>query len=283
MVLRVWCPLWPGTPITGVCWRGLHAHQGPHWERLPSLGGSLIDTSLNLCLPASLPRSWEHTVRPPLPGSRSWASWNRYLRSFSLAFTTTPNQTVVSTVFLSIWTPLVSLRKLSHFLSSLSRFTHLDFSCLCPPVKASQPGEVGHISCFASWLHPLPSGNCTSFCFEKPSNIHSKQCCRGSGNHQSRRPAFHWPGLGMWLCLNQSDSLLQIFILDGQVQLWKATEDLIPSASSSLFPRAFLVSWPFRDWFFWFCKWSYPIPSTKFVLCLRDFISLSYSQRILIE
>lgn len=182
VVLRVWCPPLPGTPITCVCWRGLHAHQGPHWERLPSRGGSLTDTSLNLCLPASLPPSWEHTVHLPLPASRSWASWSHYLRSFSLAFTTTPNQTVVSTVFLSVWTPLVSLRKLSHFLSSLSRFTHLDFSCLCPPVKASQPGEVGHISCFACWLHQLTSGNCTSFCFEKPSSIHCSQCCRGSGN-----------------------------------------------------------------------------------------------------
>lgn len=136
-------------------------------------------------VPSCLPPLWKHTVRLPLPASQSWASWSHYLRSLSLAFTTTPNQTVVSTVFLSVWTPLVSLRKLSHFLSSLLRFTHLAFSCLCP-AKASQPGEVGHVSCFACWLHPLTSGNCTSFCFETPSSIHCRQCCRGSGNHQSR-------------------------------------------------------------------------------------------------
>lgn len=104
---------------------------------------------------------------------------------------------------------------------------------MCPPVKASQPGEVGSISCFACWLHPLTSGNCTSFCFEKPSSVHCRQCCRGSGNINQGG----LPSIGQVLAC---DYVLTNQILSCKFSSWtvrcssgKPTEDLIPSASSS--------------------------------------------------
>lgn len=94
VILRGWWPFLCGAHITGVCWRGLHCQQS-----LYSLWLSLTDTSLNLCLPPSLPPPQEHVVLLPLPASQSWSSWSHYQRSFSLAFTTTPHHTVVSTLF----------------------------------------------------------------------------------------------------------------------------------------------------------------------------------------
>lgn len=166
----------------------------------------------------------ELAVRLPLPASQSWASWSHDLRSFSLAFTTTPKSNCgLHSVFPSFWTPLASLRKLSHFLSSLLRFTHLDSSCSCP-VKDSQPGEAGRIPCFACQLHPLMSG--------EPSSTHCMQCWRGSGTISQ----------GVLLPLARSWHVsvprpirfsLANLHLGWTVQLWKATEELIPSVAPS--------------------------------------------------
>lgn len=164
VILRGWWPFLCGAHITGVCWRGLHCQQS-----LYSLWPSLTDTSLNLCLPPSLSGAC---------GASAPASFSElvFLKSLPKVIlfgfhNYTSSYCCLHSVFPSFWTHPASLRKPSHFLSSLLRFTHLDRSYWCP-VKPSQLGEAGPIPCLACWLHPFMSGSCTWFCSEEPSSIH---------------------------------------------------------------------------------------------------------------